>query len=390
MGAAIKVQSIFLLVLPYLGKALAIAGVIFSLAISAVPAVAQTQNSPAKASEAKGLIPDALAPEPAGDEFMPSIVPHIPGETPNMLSPLPGQKKPVTKTKQKKKKAKPEQTMLKDIYVDKNKEISQEIDKAAEKIDVFLAGKKVTDKANNSSIRIENSAYYREGGELETSLHFGVNLRLPNLEKKWALKFTSYDEHEEDRRIDQKQFRTQPKEENYGAALVFFKQLGRVKTTFQPRLQLKNPLDMAYYLTFETDVEMKHYRIDPKVEFFARPQKGVGVFVSLPYTYVLSPTWAMVLAQEVEYEDRQNMFTHNSGISFGQKISKDSSIGYAVAAASNNRMTYHLLQYGFAVSYQQMLFKDALSYSIAPNWDFIKERHFKGVVGMRFNVDFIF
>jgi hypothetical protein len=276
------------------------------------------------------------------------------------------------------------------MLIQKNQAISKEIDKAAEKIDIYLAGRRVTKEKNETSVKIENSFYYGESGRHTTGTHFGVNLKLPNLQKKWQLKFTSYDEEEENRSIDRRQFRTRPPDENYGASLVFFKKLGNIDTSFQPRLQLKDPLDMSYVLTFDSDADMKSFRVDPKLQFFARPDKGVGVFGSVDVNFALTPWWELTFSNDADYEDAKNTFTSNSGVSLGQKVSDNASVAYSFASTFNNRETYHLMQYGLAVDWEHMPVKDVLSYSIGPLWSFNKEDHFHGVIGTRARLDFLF
>src|SRR5262245_58215484 len=79
--------------------------------------------------------------------------------------------------------------------------VEQFVEDLSEGLDVILAGRKYKDaKKNESQIKIRSSLIYREGGKLDKRTRFSANLRLPNLERRWQLRFTSYDEEEESRR----------------------------------------------------------------------------------------------------------------------------------------------------------------------------------------------
>ncbi len=111
--------------------------------------------------------------------------------------------------------------------------VAKTIDRAAEKIDVTLAGGKTyTKKKNNSSISVKQLNIFSEGGKQQSSTSFGINLRLPNLEKRWQVRFANYDEQEEQRNQQERRFRTRPLENRPGAALLFFKNLVKFERPF--------------------------------------------------------------------------------------------------------------------------------------------------------------
>lgn len=297
-----------------------------------------------------------------------------------------------TKNEDKLPSPKEEFSPFEEMLIEKNKAISSEIDTAADKIDVMLAGKRVTDEKNKTQVKIESAGYWGEGGEPDLSAQFGVALRLPNLEKKWQLTFTSYDENEENRGVENRQFRREAKERNYGAGIAFFNRFGKVNTSFQPRLELKDPLDMSYVLKFEPDsqAEPGQVHVLPRLEFFAQPDKGVGVFNSYNLIWPLNIFYSITYLQEFEYEDADNKFTSNNALSLIERVTDRGSFSYSIAATSNNREAFHLQQYGFAVNWLEIAYEETIEYSLGPTWDFIKENHFKGVVGFRVTLNFMF
>lgn len=273
--------------------------------------------------------------------------------------------------------------------VEQNIMLSKKIDSLAQSIDVFLTGSKVSDKINTSSITVGTFGSYAEGKGFESSVDFNVNLRLPNLEKKWALAFSSYDE-EEKRGIRNTALRRDAREKNYGTSFAFFRKLGNISTTFQPRLQLQDPLQMSYILKMESEAVSKRVRFKPKLELFADPRKGTGEFLSFEHNFYLSRRFSITVVNEEEYQDYRNYFLTSHMISLGQRIIRSGGFSYSVAAGLNNHTQYHLDQYTFSVSWGHQWYKNICHYSIGPYIDFNKAANFKGQTGVTLNMDFIF
>ena len=274
--------------------------------------------------------------------------------------------------------------------IDADIAISEWFDGLAEGLDIFLAGKKRTTKENKTRVMIENATYSSEGEGLKNTTNLNVNLRLPNLEDYWQLMFTSYDENEEKRELPNRYLRKQPREKNYGASVGVFKNLGKVRTTFQPRIELRDPLKVSHTLRFESRAEYEKHKINPKLEFFASPDKGTGVFGGLNFSLYLNESFSFSMVNGVEYEDRENKMSTTNGFILGQGITPKSSMSYAVMFDCNNRATYHLENYSFSAGWSHALYKNVLHYQFVPHWDFIKSRSFKGVAGIVFNVNLIF
>ncbi len=60
--------------------------------------------------------------------------------------------------------------------------ISRWLDEVANEIDLFIVGKKITDRKNDTHIKIDNSSYIEERKKFNNTTSFNLNLRLPNLE----------------------------------------------------------------------------------------------------------------------------------------------------------------------------------------------------------------
>lgn len=274
--------------------------------------------------------------------------------------------------------------------IQSNIDLSEGLDSFAEGLDIFLTGRKVTKAQNKTNVVISNSTYHSEGQSVKNSTHLDVNLRLPNLEEYWQLRFTSYDENEEDRGVEKTYFRRSPRAENYGASLGLFKKFGNIRTIFRPRVKLQDPLQISYILRFETDADLKSYRIKPRLEFFAHPDKGTGVFTAFNIDLLFSPAYSLTFLNEGEYQDFRNIFSASNGLSLAQILTRKTAMIYSFVFQSNSRPDYHLQSYVASVGWNQVVYKRVLETRLVPYLDFSKERSFKGNAGISFNVALIF
>lgn len=274
--------------------------------------------------------------------------------------------------------------------VDVSDKIADKVDAAANRIDLFLAGKKYTDKKNETQLELIQRVIWSEGGNIRTSTDAGLNLRLPNLEKRWQLRFSSYDEEEESRDFRRRRLGTAPEERNYGAAFLFFEKLGKIDATFQPRIELKDPLFMSYVLRFETDFKIESFHLIPRMDLFADAQKGTGVYFSLEYIQELSKRRYFTLHTDFEYRDHKNFFQSQQGLTLDQALDDTKGVGSSIIFVSNNRHRYHLDTLTLAQSFNHEVHPNRLLYSISPFITFAKPDHFKGDVGISLNIQVIF
>jgi hypothetical protein len=270
--------------------------------------------------------------------------------------------------------------------------VAKKIDEMAETIDVTLAGgKKVTKENNNSSVTIKHLNIASEGGVTKSSTSFGINIRLPNLEKRWQVRFSSYDEEEEARDQQERRFRTRPWENKPGAAVAFFRKLGKVRTTFQPRLELKDPLSMSYILRLESDATLKPFHITPRLDLFADPEKGTGQYFRLNFGIKLAPKWELTFINDEEYRERTNSLTVTHGVVIDHSLTDDKGAALSFITNSTNRGGgYRLNQYTVSPTFAQELSENRLRYVAATFLTFTKAEAFKGDVGCSLQVELIF
>jgi len=274
--------------------------------------------------------------------------------------------------------------------IETNITISEWFDSVAEGIDLFLAGKKFTRRENKSYLKIENTTFYNQGDSRETSITgFHVNLRLPNVEEYWHLKFSDYDDNN-DRGIYKNYKPTESRPKNYGATVGVSRNVQNVRVSFSPRVQLQSPISISHSLAFENILQFQKFNINPKFEIFADADKGVGLFQALNFNFPLNQSFSLSFINQGEYIERTYLYTVDQGPSLDQRLNENQSISYRLIFTSKNQPNYRLSGYTFSTAWNHQLLKNILEYSITPYIRFTEDRAFTGKTGISANIGLIF
>lgn len=282
------------------------------------------------------------------------------------------------------------QNVVESTLIEANKGVSSTFDSLSNRIDIMLSGEKYTNKKNKSAIIVKNGAYASEGEQVEYATRFDIRLRLPNLEEKWSLRFTSYDEEEEERGINSNRPRTQPPRQNYGASIAVIKKLGDINVSFKPRVRIRDTLETSHLLKFESVADMKHYSIRPRLELFARAEDGTGELFGLDFEFDLTDNLTIVQSNAEEYVDNQNRLSVTNELALHQILNERKSLKYAFLYQSNNKPNFHLESYGPYVSFVHSLYKNMVHYSVTPRLTYSEGNHFRPHWGAVVGVDLIF
>jgi hypothetical protein len=218
----------------------------------------------------------------------------------------------------------------------------------------------------------------------------GLNLRLPNTEKRWQARFATYDEEQESRDMQQRRVHTAPRARDPGASLFFLRKLGDFRTTFQPKLQLKNPLEMSYVFKIASETDAKPVKIAPELQLFTDARNGTGEYFSTAFSGWIFPRTQLTFDNEEEYHERDHSFTTRHGLSLDHSLSDTQAIGCALIASSINHPQFHLDTLNYSASFAHEFYKDLLKYAVSPFIGFAKQDRFKGKVGMSFTLTIIF
>lgn len=264
------------------------------------------------------------------------------------------------------------------------------INHQAEGLDRWLTGRILTYKQNPTQLIIETSSIVHEGKNPQNSVDFNLNLRLPNFEKYWQLRFTSYDDQTNERGVRGTYLRQLPRRQEYGTSLAFFREFKSIKFEFKPRLMLEDPLNISHSIIFSTERNKNNFSIKPKIEFFANPKKGTGVFTSIGVAMPIDARHYLNLINEGEYEEHMNQFTASQGFAISKILNDYSELVYSWIFVSNNRPSYHLESYIISYGYKIVLYRQFLELQITPAFDFQRIDDFQGKPLANFVVRFIF
>ncbi len=283
-----------------------------------------------------------------------------------------------------------ERSEWEEAFIQGNKDISNWFDGFTEGIDLFLVGKRVTKEKNKSNIRIDNTTIIAERENFNNISTIAIRPRLQNLEQFMQLKFTSYDEKEDGRGVENGYLRKTQRRKNYGATIGFFRKLGRVRTSFQPRITLQDPLKVAHSLAFESVAELTKFRMNPKFELFADPDKGTGTFQAVNFHYEFTPIYSLTLINESEYQEKIHKMSVTNGFAVGHEFSEKTGFTYSWIFNSHNRERYHLEGHSISVTWHQNVYRNILDFQLTPHIDFNKAARFKGTTGLVFNISLNF
>ncbi len=127
--------------------------------------------------------------------------------------------------------------------------VSDLIDASATTLDLFLAKQKYVSQKNLTELTLYNNYAIKEAGTRIYHPSLGLRLDLPNLQRKWQLKFTTYDVDSTERGVARNRRRTS-NEEKIGTSLGFFSELGALKTELRPLLEFRPQFETSYLLKF--------------------------------------------------------------------------------------------------------------------------------------------
>lgn len=273
----------------------------------------------------------------------------------------------------------PPKTELQKTLLKDHNTISTLFDKAADSIDRFLTGQRFSQEQNQTRVTIENTNVLMEGQRINTVNNIGVNLRLPNFEKYWQLKFTNYDQQTSDRGVRGSYLKQNQSEKNYGATVGVFREIDSLRFSFRPRILLEDPLNISHSMAVDTTLKNNYLEFKPKLELFANPEKGTGVFGSFNNSLFLNEIFTLNIINEGEYQEKFHLFTTTQGLSLAQIIDDKSYLSYNLFFVAINRPDYQLDNFNISPAYNCTLYKDILDMQFSPGINFSKESRWHGI-----------
>lgn len=249
-------------------------------------------------------------------------------------------------------------------------------------LDLWIVGKRVTKRHNQTRVQVINNSYSAEATPVTNETVLAVMPRFPNLEEFFKLTFTTHDERADQRGINQNYLRNQPRETNYGTTLSFFRKFSNVRVSFQPRIELQDPLRVSHSLAFESVGKWRTFDLNPKFELFANPTSGTGLYGAFNFHFNLNETYSLIQINQGTYDEKQTSFATIHGLSLNQALNDLQQLSYGIIFLSNNKPKFHLDMYSLSVTLSQNLYADILDLRLTPHLDFPLANNFKGVAGI--------
>lgn len=272
-----------------------------------------------------------------------------------------------------------------------NQITSDWLDRQAQNLDMALSGARYVNHKEDSQGIFANEFYFKEGEGFKYRPSFDLKLALPNFEKKYKLMFSNYNRDRIRRSIYGRREFLDGRDDDYGATLSFMQEVGDFDITFQPRIQIKDPIETFYTLRFESEAKIKNNKLLTRIEFFADSEKGTGQFASLVFRRTFWDNWGHSIVLEEEYQDGQNLFSTLQGYTIHYQINNAIIVDHSVIFKSKNKPNnFHLDDISLGPSFTHEVLKDELRYSINYFHFFNKEFNFKGRSAATLIVELIF
>lgn len=268
--------------------------------------------------------------------------------------------------------------------------ISEKIGSLATSLDEYLVGKKVTDKKNKTALIFDNQFLSQEGQDklAEYDPRVSIELQLPNLEERWSLRFSNYDDEDQTTGVQRNRLQTTGVDSRYGASLRFFKKLGDVDIEFRPRLQVDK---VSHTLGFSSSSQYKNMIFTPKFEVFGRSEVGTGQFLGLNLNFLVDDSNSLMLVNEQQYVDLNNLLSTNHGLvwyyKFDDMTRTSASFIYEFESKPTN---FHMTRYVLSTGLEHLFLKQVLGMSFNPYIIFDHRPTYEKVAGVNLNIFIIF
>jgi|GEM_PF-2613673 len=272
-----------------------------------------------------------------------------------------------------------------------NSDIANWVDRQAQKLDLALSGARYTRKTDDSEARFSQRVNWneKEGVTLETD--FDVQLALPNLEKKYKLMLSSYNENQTRRSAYSRFGSIEEERSNYGADFAFLRKIGDFDVTFRPRLQFGSPFKTFYNLSFQSEYKKNNSRFRTRFNFFADSDKGTGQFISLAFERFFATYWGDSIVLEEEYQDGGNVFSLLQGYSINRILTSRMTVAHSVVVSSDNEESnFRLKNLSFGPSFNHELYPGFFNYTLMFTESYDIEYEFRGNSILSLIVEIIF
>jgi hypothetical protein len=284
--------------------------------------------------------------------------------------------------------AQDESSGIKKKLIQFNKDVSEEIDKAADNIDKSVSPNTPGEvKANNSKIFFVVGSDFTSHGDVKGNFRFGAHLHLPRFEKYWSVKFANQDEkRDRGQSSATRRLRTRKANDDVFVGVNFFRNWDRIDITYKPKIAINDGVGLDHSIEAETKYEFDKFRIDPGLEFFANHNDGTGSSASLRFSYELTKLVTLEEGNDARFLNLHSHLAVNHYIGFGYTpTDRLSFTTHYFRSFRNLTRDYELSAYGAYIASNYTIYKNILSVETKPYLVYERDDNFRESYGVLVN-----
>jgi hypothetical protein len=279
------------------------------------------------------------------------------------------------------------ETLLNDL----NRQTYSRLANFADWLDIYMAGERYTESPNNSRVFIQGEVTDRERQSAFGVFNIGGQLRLPNFEERWRLRFDNRFESRE-RGQAPRYARTEAlarANDTFGAGLFLARSFRWLEVDFKPRLLLRDRPGFLNAVEFFSRANVGRFHLEPEVEFFADPDLGTGFAPSFNVSLELSPNFTVRQTNDARYLDRDHRLEGTHTLGLLHSWSEQRGVHYTYHTSFDRRDgSYRMTQYGLGASFYTPIYKKILDLTVTPHVLYLREFQFSNIWGVTLSAIF--
>jgi hypothetical protein len=251
----------------------------------------------------------------------------------------------------------------------------------ANQLDSFFATERADDEFGRSRIRIRSQFFLREQDRSEFNNQYRINLKLPNLEKKF--RFEMDRDKKKKKETSNLKKENQQKKNELNQAWIFNSDIG-VSAAVPPLLITRARLRK----NVETGILI--HRFSEQL-IYITDETGLSEETSLDSDLIFDEKFVFRFVNFKRWRIHNKEFNTNHGPTLIQQLSDNEALNYGLTAQSviQNGIWY-FNNYRLAINYRRNVYRQWIYFDIIPGIDFPKEFSFRRTPFVNFQLEILF
>lgn len=270
-----------------------------------------------------------------------------------------------------------------------NKAVSQELGKAAEKIDKNISppvGEGI--EKNKTNIYFIMGGDFADNGDVEGNFRYGGQLHLPRFQKYWKLKFSSDDENRDrgQSALTRGQ-RARRSNDDFFLGVSFAKRWKDIDVDYKPQLAFSDGLGLDHSIEAKSEFKAGDFSIHPSLEFFAHHSEGLGSSAALGFRYFITKSLSIGQSNDGRfvYLDNNLLTNHTAGLGYTHNDRWNTSLSYFRGFENGVVGGYRLSAYGYYLNINYAIYQEILMLELKPYIVYERDENYERVNGVVLN-----